>query len=92
MELNQGLAHCLSHDVHWEYCWDYEERLEFIKQEKPPEEQALRLKLLQIVPDEMIPGRDSEEWQSCKQAGEARERAWQACGRAWQTWQQAWQD
>ena len=74
--LKKGLAHCQYHDAHWSYCWDYEGRLEYIKEHKSLKEQALRLKLLYLVPDEMLPGKDSLEWQAY----------WQVW-KAWQTYE-----
>ena len=49
-----GLAFHVHHDKLIEYCYDYDERLEAIKRTKPLEEQKLRLKLLQLIPDNRI--------------------------------------
>ncbi len=31
MKQNSGLAHCVHHDIHWEYCYNYQKRVEFIE-------------------------------------------------------------
>src|SRR3972149_3578268 len=72
-----GLAHCCHHDKHYEYCYDYDERVKFIKKYKPLDEQELRLKLFQIIPYDRLPGKNSAEWEAYYNAGknydEARE-------------------
>lgn len=73
-----GLAlHC-HHDILCEYVHDYDDRVAFIKEHKPLKEQKLRLRLLQIVPDERVPGRNSLEYK-------AYVLAWEACNEAWKT-------
>ena len=72
VEVISGLAHCQHHDKHWEYCYDLNERIKYIKEKKPKEEQALRLKLFQIVPLDKVPGKDSLEWQAYEQAKQAK--------------------
>ena len=44
-----GLAWHLHHDVLVEWCRDYEGRVDYIKKDKPATEQALRLRLFQMV-------------------------------------------
>mgnify|MGYP001559570112 CR=1 FL=1 len=60
--IKSGLAHNLHHNVHWEWCFDYDERVEYIKKHKPMAEQPLRLKQFFLVPEDKIPGKDSTEW------------------------------
>lgn len=57
-----GLAHLCHHKIHWEYCYDFEGRVAYIKANKPADEIPTRLKYLAIVPNELLPGRDSVEW------------------------------
>ena len=83
MRQNSGLAHCVHHNQHWEYCYDYRGRVEFIKANKPKRERKLRLKLLQLVPDELVPGRGSDEWKACNKAREALNKATKAYYEAW---------
>lgn len=50
-----GLAlHC-HHDKLAEWCWDYQERLEYIQTEKPEEERELRKALFQLIPIGLLP-------------------------------------
>ena len=84
-----GLAHCCHHDRHWEYCYDYDERVKFIKEHKPKSEQELRLKLFFIVPDKLVPGKDSEEWEACVKAREAYVKAREAYYKAWEAYVKA---
>jgi len=75
-----GLAHCYHHDIHWEYCFDYDERVEYIKSHKPVEEQPLRLKLFGLVPSNKVPGRSSKEWLAYVKASKVYEQS------AWMAW------
>jgi len=88
-EIIAGLAHGGHHDIHWEFCWDFDERVAYIKAHKPVEEQALRLKLFGIVPLDKIPGKDSAEWQAARLARQVYDQTWQAYKQAGQVWEQA---
>ena len=83
IERISGVAHCAHHDQHWEYCYNYAEQVAYIKGTKPANEQALRLKLFQIVPDDKLPGRHSREWAACDEARKAYDEAWEANDEAW---------
>ncbi len=84
-----GLAHCCHHDVHWEYCYDYEERVKYIRKEKPASEVKLRLKLFQIIPDDKLPGRDSLEFEAYDKAWKAYTKAGVVYTKAWATYDEA---
>ncbi len=71
MEIRSGLAFHVHHEQLIEFCYDYDERVKYIKENKPKEEIPLRLKLLQIIPDSKIPGRDSREYEAYVKAREA---------------------
>ena len=73
-----GLAHCCHHSSHWEYCYDFDERVKYIKDNKPQDEQELRLRLFQIIPDEDLPGKNSIEWETCVKAQKAYDKAREA--------------
>ena len=45
-----GLAFHCHHDCLIEYVYDYNERVRFIKSDKPQEEQELRLRLFKLIP------------------------------------------
>ncbi len=79
MKQNSGLAHCVHHDIHWEYCYNYQKRVEFIKENKPKEEQELRLKLFKLLPNKLVPGRESAEWKACIKAVKSYNKALQSC-------------
>jgi len=77
---NQGWSiHC-HHDILAEWCYDYKERVEVIKREKPKNEIKTRLKLFKLLPEEAskdIPKEYQETYQK-----------WQE---AYQKWQEAYQ-
>jgi len=50
----KGFAiHC-HHNILVEYCYDYDERVEAIKRDKPENEQKTRLRLFKILPEEAL--------------------------------------
>ena len=55
MQQEFGIALHVHHDILFEVCEGYTERWQFIETNKPQEEQAIRLELLQIIPDELLP-------------------------------------
>lgn len=55
MERLEGLAHCCHHNTHFEYCYDFATRVEYIKTQKPENEQELRLRLFKILPEDRLP-------------------------------------
>jgi len=50
-----GLAFHCHHDILMEYVYDYNERVDFIKEYKPPEEVGLRLRLFKMIPYDKVP-------------------------------------
>src|SRR3990167_4217535 len=51
-QLNSGLSiHC-HHNALIEYCYDYKERVKYIKENKFKNEQEIRLRLFKILPKE----------------------------------------
>ena len=57
----QGLAFHV-YDALVEWCFGYNERLCEIESCAPHKERKLRKRLLQLIPEDKIPGRDSEEY------------------------------
>ena len=57
MEKKSGVAFHCHHDQLVEWCFDYDERVKFIKEHKPPEEQELRLRLFKLIPKDRLPGK-----------------------------------
>jgi len=78
----RGLAFHCHHDILWEYVYDYDKRVRFIKEDKPPEERELRLKLFQLIPEDRIPGKNTPAWEAYDKASEAYGKAWEACDKA----------
>ncbi|KKN12481.1 hypothetical protein LCGC14_1016050 [marine sediment metagenome] len=74
-----GIAFHCHHDVLAEYVYDYEERVEFIKDSKPETERKLRLKLFKLIPQDRLP----------QKAWDAYGKAWDACGKAWDAYDKA---
>ena len=80
--IKSGLAFHCHHNKLFEYVYDYNERVAFIKDNKPKKEQELRLRLFQIIPDELIPGRDSQEYVAYAKPWVASAKAWVASAKA----------
>ena len=91
-----GLAHCCHHDVHWEYCDSYEERINYIIEEKPKCEHQIRLKMFKLIPNSLLPGRRSALWRAYKEAWFARADALEAYNddekKVWRPWREARED
>ena len=69
--IKSGLAMHVHHGDLFEFCHNLDERVRFIKENKPKVEKALRLRLFQLVPEDSIPGKNSPEWKAYREAGEA---------------------
>ena len=63
-----GLAFHVHHDLLFEHCYDYDERVDFIKNCKPEGERKLRLKLFKMIPDDRLP---QDGLEACNKAEEA---------------------
>ncbi len=79
----KGLAFHCHHDKLVEFAYDYDERVTFIKESKPEEEIALRLRLFQMIPDERLSKRGLATY---VKAWQAYDKAWQACDKARQAY------
>ena len=85
-----GLSmHCHHGSKLFGFCYDYDERVEYIKENKPEAEQKLRLRLFKIPPRDRIPGLNSPEWEACDKAREAYNKAWEACNKAREAYNKA---
>lgn len=76
-----GVAFHVHHDRLIEYCHDYDERVAFIKQYKPQEEQKLRQRLFQIIPDDRLPQKGLK---AHIKARKTHDKAWEAYTKAWE--------
>ena len=74
-----GLAFHCHHDALLEYVYNYDERVKFIKKNKPKEEQELRLCLFQMIPDDKLP---QTGWDAYNKAGDAYNKARDADNKA----------
>lgn len=83
---NSGLAFHCNHDILFAFVYNFAGRVKYIKANKPEEQQELRLRLFQLVPDKLIPGRDSKEWADYKKAGVAYEETWTDPNKAWEAY------
>lgn len=99
--MKSGLAiHC-HHNILVEYCYDYDERVEAIKRDKPQNEQKVRLRLFKILPQEAIddlPKRLVEadaEWEKADAEWEKANAEWEKVYAEWEKadqeiWHKKW--
>ena len=94
-KIKQGWSiHC-HHDTLIEYCYNYAERVKYIKSDKPQNEQKVRLRVFKMLPngaEKDIPEKLLKAYQAWKQAYQAWEQADQALKQAYQAWKQADRD
>ena len=76
-----GVYWHVHHDRLVEWCRDYDERVAYIKAQKPIEEQELRLRLFQPVKGK-LPVAFVKAWEVCNKAWEACRKAREAYGKA----------
>ena len=80
---NNGWAHLVHHDVHWELCYNYQQRVDYIKASKPTGEQAQRLKYFQLLPAHYLPEplrEAADAWREADDAWQKADAAWQKAG------------
>ena len=53
--IKSGLAAHCHHDRLFEFCYDFDERVAYIQENKPKEEQKLRLKMFFLFPEDRLP-------------------------------------
>ena len=95
MSEQRGFFWHVHHDILLEWCFNYQERVDFIRRNKETTEQETRLRLFQpvkgVLPQEVIEaGRAYDEaWRAYIEAekayieaGRAYDEAWQACDEA----------
>ena len=76
MKKNKGFFWHIHHHILLEYCYDYKERVEAIKEDKPENEIPTRLRLMKPVkaklPKEFMKARQEYEkaWQEYEKAGQ----------------------
>ena len=77
-----GLAFHCHHDTLAEYVSDFDERIDDIVQNKPVNEQALRLRLFKLVPTDRLPPELAKATEVCDRAIEAYIKAYEVCDKA----------
>ena len=91
--MNSGVCWHRRHTVLIEWCPDYDQRAEDIRNNKPESQQAIRLSLFKLVKGELPEGvvkalqAYEQAWRTHEQTMRARDQTWQAYIQAWQTWQ-----
>ena len=90
--IKSGLSiHC-HHNTLLEHCYNYDERVEAIKEDKPQNEQEIRLRLFKMLPVEAIAGLPKKlvkayaEW---KKAYAERDKAYAEWKKAYAEWHKA---
>ena len=92
----KGFYWHVHHDILLEWCYDYGERVKFIKNYKPKNEIKTRLKLLKPVkgklPQELVEAgqKCDEAWLKYKEAGQKYNEAGQKYEEAQQKYNEAW--
>ena len=82
-KIKQGFSiHC-HHDILAEYCYDYDERVAYIKSDKPKNEIETRLKLFKILPKKALK-ETPIAWQEADKARREAYKAWREADKAWQ--------
>ena len=77
--------HC-HHGVLFEYCYDYDERVRYIKKHKPKDEQELRLRLFKMIPEDRL---SQDGLKAYDKAREAYVKAWEAYDKAREAYRKA---
>ncbi len=73
------------HDELFEWCYDYDERRDYIEKHKPTKEIATRLRLFQPIKGQLPRAMEKagaacdKAWDACGKAKDARDKAWDAC-------------
>jgi len=85
---NKGMFWHVHHDYLCEYCYDYDERVEYIKKNKPKNEIETRLRLMKPVKGKL----PKEFVEACKKYEEACKKYEEACKKrdeAYKKWKEA---
>jgi len=91
MRQNSGLAHCVHHDIHWEYCCNYQLEVEYLKKFESGKKQELQKKLFKLIPNKLVPGIESKEWRSYVKADQKFCKSKLCCIKAIENYNKLWQ-
>ena len=86
--MTSGYYWHVHHEQLWEWCYDYDERVAYIRAEKPAGEVELRLRLMQPV--RAVPERMQRAYAEWERAYAERERAAAEWERAAAEWERAY--
>ena len=86
-----GFAFHVHHDTLFEWCYDYDRRVEYIKNFKPKQERKLRLRLFKLIPEDKLPVRFRKAGEAYRKAWEAYDKAWEAYRKDWEAYDKAWE-
>jgi len=78
-EIIEGVAFHCHHDTLVDYIYGYDERVAYIKEYKPKEEQELRLRLFQMIPNDRLPKRLIKALKAHNKAWDTFNKARDAC-------------
>ena len=79
-EVKSGFSiHC-NHDILAAHCYDYDERIRYIKKTKPKNEQEIRLRLFKLLPQEAIDEIPKEFVEASVEYGKAEKKLAKALG------------
>ena len=85
----KGIAFHCHHSILLDYVHDYQERVDYIKNHKPKDEQELRLRLFKMIPEDRLPKKGlaayDKAWDAYIKAGDAYDKARDAYNKAWAT-------
>jgi hypothetical protein len=88
--IKSGLSiHC-HHNILIEHCYNYDERVEAIKRDKPQNEQEIRLRLFKLLPKEAIEELPTAWRKACAERDKA-DAEWKCVewNKAWAEWRKA---
>jgi len=88
MSKKAGFYWLLHHDKLLEWCYDEQERIDYIKKCKPTNERETRLKWMKPVKGK-LPKAVIEAGEACDKAGKSCDKAWKAYGKAWKAYGKA---
>ena len=80
--MKSGIAFHVHHTTLYEPCFDFDERIKYIKENKPSDELKLRLRLFKLIPKDRLPGKGLPELQAYEETRKAYEETGKACDKA----------
>ena len=87
--IKKGFYWHVHHDKLIEWCYDYKERADYIKEDKPKNEIKTRLRLFKKVKGK-LPKEFVEAVNKCVEAVNKCDEAWKKYDEAWKKYDEAW--